>query len=141
MATPFSFEIVTPDKMLFSTSECVYVGFKTPVGSMGIENMHEPITASLTVAPLDIKLADGKWKHFAVCGGFLEMNGEKATVLATVAEDGKDIDVARVNAAKKRAEERLAAKADNIDLTRAKAALDRALMRLRTRELVDNKSI
>ena len=43
--------------------------------------MHEPITASLTVAPLDIKLADGKWKHFAVCGGFLEMNGEKATVL------------------------------------------------------------
>ncbi|MBQ0067065.1 MAG: ATP synthase F1 subunit epsilon [Phascolarctobacterium sp.] len=141
MATPFSFEIVTPDKMLFSTNECVYIGFKTPVGSMGIENKHEPITASLTVAPLDIKLADGKWKHFAVCGGFLEMNGEKATVLATVAEDGKDIDIARANEAKKRAEDRLASKSENIDVARAKAALDRALMRLRTKELVNGKSI
>lgn len=139
MATTFSFEIVTPDKMLYSTNEAVYVGFTAPSGSMGIEARHLPVTASLSVAPIKVNLADGTVKYFAVCGGFLEMNGTKATVLATVAEDGTDIDFARAEDARKRAEDRLDSKSANVDMERAKAALQRALMRLKTKNYLDRK--
>ena len=79
---------------------------------------------------------DGTVKYFSVAGGFLEMNGTKCTVLATVAEDGKDIDAARAEAAKKRAEERLASKSAEIDMNRATIALQKALTRLKTKAKV-----
>ncbi|MDO4935755.1 MAG: ATP synthase F1 subunit epsilon [Phascolarctobacterium sp.] len=134
--TTFTFEIVTPDKMLFSTDKATYVGFTAPSGSMGIEAKHLPITASLSIAPVKINLEDGTVKYFSVAGGFLEMNGTKCTVLATVAEDGKDIDAARAEAAKKRAEERLASKSAEIDMNRATIALQKALTRLKTKAKV-----
>ncbi|MCQ2362361.1 MAG: ATP synthase F1 subunit epsilon [Acidaminococcaceae bacterium] len=134
--TTFTFEIVTPDKMLFSTDKATYVGFTAPSGSMGLEAKHLPITASLSIAPVKINLEDGTVKYFSVAGGFLEMNGTKCTVLATVAEDGKDIDAARAEAAKKRAEERLASKSAEIDMNRATIALQKALTRLKTKAKV-----
>lgn len=134
--TTFTFEIVTPDKMLFSTDKATYVGFTAPSGSMGLEAKHLPITASLSIAPVKINLEDGTVKYFSVAGGFLEMNGTKCTVLATVAEDGKDIDAARAEAAKKRAEERMASKSAEIDMNRAAIALQKALTRLKTKAKV-----
>ncbi|MCQ2362550.1 MAG: ATP synthase F1 subunit epsilon [Acidaminococcaceae bacterium] len=139
MATPFAFEIVTPDKMLYSTEEATYVGFTAPSGGMGIEARHLPVTATLSVAPIKVNLVDGTVKYFAVCGGFLEMNGTKCTVLATIAEDGMTVDEARAEAARKRAEERLASKAAEIDFDRAAAALQRALMRLKAHKLATGK--
>ena len=81
--TTFAFEIVTPDKMLFSTDKATYVGFMAPSGGMGLEAKHLPITASLSAAPVKVNLEDGTVKYFDVDGGFLEMNGTKCTVLAT----------------------------------------------------------
>lgn len=135
MANTFAFEIVTPDKMLYSTQEATYVGFTAPSGSMGVEAKHLPITAALSVAPIKVNLMDGTVKYFAVCGGFLEMNGAKCTVLATIAEDGASIDEARAAAARQRADDRLASKAADIDFDRASAALRRALVRLKTHGL------
>lgn len=134
--TTFTFEIVTPDKMLFSTDKATYVGFTAPSGSMGLEAKHLPITASLSIAPVKINLEDGTVKYFSVAGGFLEMNGTKCTVLATVAEDGNDIDAARAEAARKRAEERLASKSAEFDMDRAAIALQKALTRLKTKAKV-----
>ena len=99
---------------------------------------HNPFSEETAVfTPVkDAVLEDGTVKYFSVAGGFLEMNGTKCTVLATVAEDGKDIDAARAEAAKKRAEERLASKSAEIDMNRATIALQKALTRLKTKAKV-----
>ncbi len=139
MARPFTFEIVTPDKMLFVSEEVTYVGFRALSGGMGIEAGHIPVIATLDIAPLKLRLTDGTEKSFAVCGGFLEMQNNKCTVLATIAEPGDDIDVARANAAKERAEARLAARTESLDVDRAKCALKRAVARLRAKEILGRK--
>lgn len=139
MATPFTFEIVTPDKMLFVSDEVTYVGFRTLLGGMGVKANHLPVIATLDVAPLKIQLANGAEEVFAVCGGFLEMQNNKCTVLATIAEPGSDIDAARANAAKERATARLAAKNEDLDVDRAKYALKKAMMRLRVTEVLGKK--
>lgn len=131
MATPFTFEIVTPDKMLFSSEEVTYVGFRALSGNLGIKARHMPLIATLDIAPMKLEFTDGTVKEFAVCGGFLEMNNNKCTVLATIAEADVDIDVARANAAKERAEQRLQAKGEEVDVVRAENALKRAITRLR----------
>ena len=125
MATPFSFEIVTPDKMLFTSEEVTYVGFRALSGNLGL-------IATMDIAPMKLEFTDGSVKEFAVCGGFLEMKDNKCTVLATIAEADADIDTARAAAAKERAEQRLASKSEDIDTVRAENALKRAVARLRT---------
>lgn len=119
MATPFSFEIVTPDKMLFASEEVTYVGFRALSGNLGLKARHMPIIATMDIAPMKLEFTDGSVKEFAVCGGFLEMKDNKCTVLATIAEADADIDTARATAAKERAEQRLASKSEDIDTVRA----------------------
>ena len=131
MATPFTFEIVTPDKMLFSSDEVTYVGFRALTGNLGIKAKHMPIIATLDVAPLKIDFVDGSSTTFAVCGGFLEMKDNHCTVLATIAERDVDIDQARAMESKKRAEKRLKDKSTDLDELRAEKALKKALVRLK----------
>lgn len=139
MATTFAFEIVTPDKMLFTSEEVTYVGFRALSGNMGIKAHHIPLIASLDIAPLKCQFADGTEMYFSVCGGFLEMQNNKCTVLATIAEFGQDIDRVRANESKERAEARLAAKTENLDVKRAELSLKRAITRLRTCDFIGKK--
>lgn len=125
--------------MLFVSDEVTYVGFRTLLGGMGVKANHLPVIATLDVAPLKIQLANGTEEVFAVCGGFLEMQNNKCTVLATIAEPGDDIDAARANAAKERATARLASKNEDLDVDRAKYALKKAMMRLRVTEALGKK--
>ena len=64
-------------------------------------------------------------------GGVFQFKDNAATILTDVCEDGKDIDVTRANAAKNRAEARLADSAATADNKRAQAALARSLARLK----------
>ncbi len=130
MANCMQLEIVTPDKMLFSSEDVVYLGIRTTDGGIGIEANHVPVIASLEIAPLKYRLADGTEGFVAVCGGFMEVNDNKCTVLATIAELAVDIDKARAEEAKMRAEERLDNKTEKLDVHRAQQALRRALTRL-----------
>ena len=68
----------------------------------------------------------------AVFGGFLEEKDNQVNIVAPLAEMADTIDIARAQAAKKRAEDRLASKSKEIDVDRAKLALQRALTRLKT---------
>lgn len=130
MANCMQLEIVTPDKMLFNSDEVVYLGVRTTDGGIGIEANHIPVIASLAIAPMKYRLANGSESSMVICGGFLEVNDNKCTILATVAEAAADIDVARAEAAKQRAEERLANRTENLDVNRAQRALSRAIARL-----------
>ena len=71
-----------------------------------------------------------------VSGGFAEVSDNKLSILAESAERGEDIDIARANAARERAEARLAAKTAETDMFRAHLALQRAVERLHVASLV-----
>ena len=64
-------------------------------------------------------------------GGVFQFKDDVATILTDVCEDGCDVDVTRANAAKNRAEARLADTTAKIDSQRAQAALARSLARLK----------
>ncbi len=69
-----------------------------------------------------------------VSGGFLEVRGDKVVVLADVAERAEEIDIARAEAAKRRAEEGIAQHPAHMDHARTEAALLRSMIRLRVAE-------
>lgn len=122
-------EIVTPQKKVFSEDVRFLVAPGTE-GELGILPEHAPLITSLNIGILRIQ-QEGKNMKVVVNGGFMEVRNSRVTVLANSAERAEDIDVTRAEAAKQRAEQRLAAKAPDIDVTRAEIALKRALSRLK----------
>ncbi|MCK9906602.1 F0F1 ATP synthase subunit epsilon, partial [Frankia sp. Cpl3] len=99
-------------------------------GDLGILPNHMPLVTPLKVAPVRIKTDGDKELKMAVSGGFMEVRGDKVTILAETAELPEDIDVERAKAAKTRAEQRLNDKHPDFDLDRAERALQRAMARL-----------
>lgn len=87
--------------------------------------------AGLKPGIITYKTAAGTEK-LVVSGGFIEVANNAISIIAPAAEKSSEIDFARAEAAKKRAQERLA-KRENVDVTRALAALARANARLSVR--------
>ena len=130
MALPakLTLEIVTPDRSLVR-EEVDEVQLPGSEGYFGVLPGHTPLLATLQVGELWFRV--GQEKHYlAVAGGFVEVLPDRVTVLAQIGERAGDIDVARAEAAKRRAEERLAHPID-IDIERARIALFKSLVRLR----------
>lgn len=124
----FLVEIVTPERKVYEETANM-VSVKGTDGELGILPNHIPLVTTLRIAPVTIKRG-GVVDVVAVNGGFIEVRKDKVVILAESAELAKDIDVKRAEAAKKRAEERLAAKQDEFDFRRAELALQRAMNRL-----------
>ena len=98
-------------------------------GYFGVLPGHTPLLAVLGAGELWYR--QGQEKHYlAVAFGFAEVQAERVTILAQIAERAEEIDVARAEAAKKRAEERLARAAVDMDFERARIALLKALIRV-----------
>lgn len=99
-------------------------------GFLGVLPGHAPLLAALRTGEMWYR--KGNEKHFAfVAGGFVEVVPDRVSILAQVAERAEDIDLARAEAAKRRAEERLARPAvTDMDFERARIALLRAITRL-----------
>jgi F-type H+-transporting ATPase subunit epsilon len=96
-------------------------------GEIAFQPGHAPFLAALTENHTRVFLADGSVEDIAVHGGFVEVSGNKVSILSDSAEIGSSIDVARAQAAKERAEERLRHEHD----AEAVSALGRANARLR----------
>ena len=105
------------------------IEFTSVEGEMGVYKNHIPLTTVLAPGIVTITEEDGQ-KKAAVHSGFAEILGDKVTLLAEIAEWPDEIDWDRAEAAKRRAEERLAAKTENLDVARAELALRRALVRI-----------
>lgn len=128
MADVFKVEIITPDR-IFYEGEAQFIEFATAAGEIGVYAKHIPMTTVL--APGVVTIHDGEEKTVAaVHAGFAEILGDKVTLLAEVAEWPDEIDVSRAEAAKNRAEERIANKTTDIDVARAEFALRKALIRI-----------
>jgi F-type H+-transporting ATPase subunit epsilon len=132
LPTKLTLEIVTPERALV-TAEVDEVQLPGAEGYFGVLPGHTPMLATLQVGELWYRV--GQQKHYmAIAFGFVEVLPERVTVLAQIAERPEDIDVTRAEAAKKRAEERLArsapAAAGEVDFERARIAMSKSLIRL-----------
>jgi F-type H+-transporting ATPase subunit epsilon len=98
-------------------------------GYLGILPGHTPLLTTLQVGTLWYR--QGHEKHYlAIAFGFAEVQPDRVTVLAMFAEKADEIDRARAEAAKIRAEERLAKPTTDMDFERARIAMLKALIRL-----------
>ncbi len=127
----FDVEIITPERV-FYTGKATMIEFTTVEGDIGVYKNHIPVTTVLAPGIVTITEEDGQ-KKAAVHSGFAEILGDKVTLLAEIAEWPDEIDWDRAEAAKRRAEERLATKSVELDVARAELALRRALVRISLR--------
>ena len=127
-STKLTLEIVTPDRSLV-TEQVDEVDLPGSQGYFGVLPGHTPLLSSLQVGELWYRI--GQEKHYlAISFGFVEVLPDRVTVLAQIAERAQDIDVARAEAAKRRAEERVAKPSPDMDFERARVALMKSLIRL-----------
>jgi F-type H+-transporting ATPase subunit epsilon len=129
LPTKLTLEIVTPERSLV-TEQVDEVQLPGSEGYFGVLPGHTPLLAMLKVGEMWYRI--GAEKHYlSVAFGFVEVLPERVTVLAQLAERPEDIDVSRAEAARKRAEERLArGLQSDIDLDRARIASMKAATRL-----------
>ena len=130
MAIPKSIrlEFVTPERSI-AHQDVDEVELPGEEGFFAVLPGHAPLLAALKTGPIWYRT--GGEKHFAfVSGGFAEVTADRVSVLATVAERAEDIDLARAEAAKRRAEDRLVKPMADIDMERARIAMLRAIARL-----------
>jgi len=130
MAGNIRLEVVTPEKDVVN-EEVQMVVSPGSMGEFGVLIGHTPFMTTLKTGALKYIDTSGKERFVFVSGGFAEALPTKVTVLAESAERRKDIDLARAQAARDRAQARLEAAKEDLDFVRAKAALERALHRLR----------
>lgn len=121
-------EVVTPDKTVVST-DAEMVICPGVEGEFGILPHHVSLLSALKIGNLRYR-ANGKDEDVFISGGFVDVNNNRCSVLAESAEHARDIDTRRAQAARERAEQRLAQRDDDLDEVRAQVALQRALMRL-----------
>ena len=128
LSTKIRLEIVTPDRALVN-EEVDEVELPGAEGYFGVLPGHAPLLSSLQVGELWYRIGQDKF-YLAVAFGFVEVLPHQVTVLAQIAERARDIDVARAEAAKSRAADRIAQPRPDMDFERARVALMKSLIRL-----------
>ena len=130
MAERLTLELATPARLVVSAEvdEVVIPGSQ---GYFGVLPGHAPLLATLGIGELTYRVGRDEY-HVALSCGFAEVLNDKVIILADAAETPADIDRARAERSRDRAEGRLSGRAtqEEIDYTRAAAALARALIRL-----------
>ncbi len=130
MAESFRLTVVSPDGEVLDR-QVVEVTAPGLDGQFGVLPRHARYMTALGIGELRYRDTTGAEGLLAVAGGFAEVTPEGVTVLAQTAEQAEQIDVARAEAERRRAEALLAAPADEEEVERATLALQRSLTRLR----------
>jgi F-type H+-transporting ATPase subunit epsilon len=127
---PIRCEIVSQDRLVYEGDVDIVVLPGTD-GEMGILPHHAPLLTTLKMGIIKVRTG-GKEEIFTVAGGVAEVQPDLVTILADAAENVEEIDVARAEAARKRAEEILAkgVPADSDSYLRMEAALRKSNLRL-----------
>lgn len=129
---PMQLEIITAQRVVL-TDEVDQVNAPTLSGRVGILPHHAPLLTVLDYGQLDI-YKNGEVTNFALTGGFMEVLDNRVTILADTAERSDEIDLARAEEARRRAEAQLQAAESQRDLIRAEAELRRAMIQMRVAE-------
>ena len=127
MAT-MQLEIITAEQQVFG-DDVDLVGAPGIEGELGILAHHAPLMTALQPGEILIR-KDGEETYLAVTGGFLEVMGNKVTILADACERSDEIDEERAQVAVNRATERMASQETDMQLERAMSSIRRAQVRL-----------
>ena len=130
--SPIRLDIVTAERVVHSEEVDVVIAPGVE-GQLGILPHHAPLMTMLEPGELLVRKG-GEELSMAISGGFLEVRPDRVIVLAEAAERDEEIDLARAEEAKRRAEERLSQRIPEVDASRAEAALRRSLARLKVGE-------
>lgn len=125
---PLKIDIVTAEGAVLS-DEVDLVLAPGVEGQLGILPHHTPLMTMLAPGEMVLRKS-GEETYLSITGGFLEVRPDRVVVLADAAERAEEIDLARAEEARRRADERLAQRETGMDLVRAEASLHRALTRL-----------
>ena len=138
LPTKIQLHIVSPERSL--VNEAVdEVEIPGAEGYFGVLPGHTPVLALLGAGELWYR--QGTEKQFlSIAFGFAEVQPDQVTILAQVAEHAHEIDLARAEAAKKRAEERLARPTVDMDAERARISLLKSLIRIQVASKVRVRS-
>ena len=128
LPTKITLEIVTPERSLV-TAQVDELQLPGSEGYFGVLPGHAPMLTTLKIGEMWYRIGQEK-HHLAIANGFAEVLPERVTVLAQIAERAEEIDVARAEAAKRRAEERHSKPLPDVDFERARVAMMKALVRL-----------
>jgi F-type H+-transporting ATPase subunit epsilon len=130
--SPIRLDIVTAERVVFSEEVDIVVA-PGVLGELGVLPHHAPLMT--TLEPGELKVRKGAEEYsVAISGGFLEVRPDRIIILADAAERADEIDIARAEAAKQRAQQRLTHPTPEVDLAQAEAALRRSLARLKVAE-------
>ncbi len=136
---PLTVEIVTVERIVRVERDVDVLIAPGSEGQLAILPRHAALMTTLAPGVLTFRRGTVE-EDFVVSGGFMEVLHNRVTILADAAEAAEEIDLARAEAARARAEERLRRYRDQgvaeADMARAQASLQRSLMRLRLGERV-----
>ena len=121
-------EVISAERQVYS-DEVEMVVAPGVEGQLGILPRHAPLMTMLQPGEVLIR-KDGEETYLALTGGFMEVMGNKVTILADACERSDEIDEARAQEAVARAQERISNHATDLQLERAVASLRRAQVRL-----------
>lgn len=130
MAHTIRVDVVSAEESIFS-GQAEFVALPGESGELGILAHHTPLITRIKPGTVRIKVPDQSEEVFVfVAGGILEVQPEAVIVLADSAIRGKDLDEAKANEAKKRAEDTLMNREADIDYAHAQAELASAMAQL-----------
>ena len=131
---PLHLEVITPERKVYEDDVDMVIAPGSE-GYLGILPHHAPLLTSLGPGEFRVKKG-GVEEVLAVFGGFMDVRPDRVIVLTDAAEPAEEIDTARAQAARNRAQEALAQAAtlSAADEARARTELQRALVRLRVSE-------
>ena len=131
MAT-LKLEIVTPEAKVYS-EDVDMVTLPGVEGEMGIYPMHVPLMTQLAAG--EVTARKGSQDFFLAVGdGFVEVTGERVSILTDMAIQAENIDEAKAEEARRRAESRLAEKLDDAEVASVNAALAHSLAQLKVKK-------
>ena len=130
MAHTLQVDVVSAEELIFS-GEAEFVALPGESGELGLYPMHTPLITRIRPGAVRIKVAGRSDDEFVfVAGGILEVQPKGVTVLADTAIRGADLDEAKAQEAKRKAEELMQSKDTQIDYAKAQAELATAIAQL-----------
>jgi len=122
-------DIVTVERLIYS-DEVDMVVAPGVMGTLGILPHHAPLITALEEGELRLKKGEEE-ERFAVSGGYMEVRPDRVIIMADVAERADEIDEARAEAARQRAEQLLKERPPDMDRAAIEGALRRSRIRLK----------
>lgn len=132
MAATLKLEIVTPEARTYS-ADVEMVTLPGVEGEMGIYPQHVPLLTQITSGEIIVRKG-GQEYFLAVGEGFVEITGESVSIMTDMAIAAENIDEAKAEEARRRAEARMAEKMDDEEAARVSAALANSIAQLRVKK-------